>query len=72
MKNFKRVGKKAVLVLSATGASLVAASSQAAGLTDSISAATTSATADVTTAGGLIIGVVVAVAAVSWIRRVIR
>lgn len=37
-----------------------------------ISAAVTSATTDIKTAGGLIIGVVVAVAAFSWIRRVIK
>jgi len=37
-----------------------------------ISAATTSATTDVQAAGALIIGVVVAVAAISWIRRVIK
>ena len=72
MKSFKRIGKGAVLVLSATGASLVAASSQAAGLTDAISAATTSATGDIATAGSLIIGVVVAVAAVGWVRRVVH
>lgn len=65
MKNFK-------FAVAAAAASLVSASSFAAGLTDAISTATTSATADVSTAGGLIIGVVVAVAAVSWIRRVIR
>ncbi|UUZ47101.1 major capsid protein [Massilia sp. B-10] len=37
-----------------------------------ISADTTAAKTDIGTAGGLIIGVVVAVAAISWIRRVIR
>lgn len=37
-----------------------------------ISADTTQAKTDIATAGGLIIGVVVAVAAISWIRRVIR
>jgi hypothetical protein len=37
-----------------------------------ISADTASAKTDIATAGGLIIGVVVAVAAISWIRRVIR
>lgn len=43
---------------------------QAAGI--DISADTTAAKADIATAGGLIVGVVVAVAAISWIRRVIR
>jgi hypothetical protein len=37
-----------------------------------ISADTASAKTDIATAGGLIVGVVVAVAAISWIRRVIR
>jgi hypothetical protein len=37
-----------------------------------ISPEVTAAKADIATAGGLIIGVVVAVAAVSWVRRVIR
>ena len=37
-----------------------------------ISASTTEAKTDIGAAGALIIGVVVAVAAVSWIRRVIR
>jgi hypothetical protein len=44
---------------------------QAAGGID-ISADTAQAKTDIATAGGLIIGVVVAVAAISWIRRVIR
>jgi len=48
-----------------------AAVAQAAGSID-ISASTTQATTDVQTAGGLIVGVVVAVAAIGWIRRVIR
>lgn len=37
-----------------------------------ISATTTAAKADVETAGGLIIGVVVAIAAIAWIRRVVH
>jgi len=37
-----------------------------------ISAAVTEAKSDIGTAGALIIGVVVAVAAFSWIRRVIK
>lgn len=37
-----------------------------------ISADTASAKTDIATAGGLIVGVVVAVAAISWIRRVIH
>ncbi|WP_297843729.1 major capsid protein [Pseudomonas sp.] len=52
----------------------VAASSVSAFAASSIdiSAATTQATTDVQTAGGLIIGVVVVCASFSWIRRVIR
>lgn len=52
------------------GAVSVANFAQAAGV--DISADTTQAKTDIGTAGGLIIGVVVAVAAISWIRRVIR
>lgn len=37
-----------------------------------ISAATAEAKTDIGTAGGLIIGVVVAVAAIAWLRRVIK
>lgn len=51
------------------GLMAVAGASQAA---VDIAAEVTAAKADITTAGGLIIGVVVAVAAFSWIRRVIR
>lgn len=54
-----------------TASSFVASHAMAAGDVD-ISAAVTGATTDIKTAGGLIIGVVVAVAAFSWIRRVIK
>ena len=37
-----------------------------------ITAAATEAKTDIATAGGIIIGVVVAVAAVGWVRRVIK
>lgn len=37
-----------------------------------ITAATADAKSDITTAGALIVGVVVAVAAISWVRRVIK
>jgi hypothetical protein len=50
----------------------VTALSYAEGLTDAVTAETTSAKADIATAGAAIIGVVVAIAVVSWIRRVIR
>lgn len=55
----------------AVGVAAMAASSFASAAID-ISADTASAKTDIATAGGLIIGVVVAVAAISWIRRVIR
>ena len=55
----------------ALGVAAMAASSFASAAID-ISPDTTAAKADISTAGGLIIGVVVAVAAFSWIRRVIR
>jgi hypothetical protein len=56
-------------------ASFAVASMAAAGLASAaidISADTTAAKTDIATAGGLIIGVVVGIAAVSWVRRVIR
>lgn len=56
------------LVLAAV-ASMVAGASSAA---IDIAPATSAATTDIQAAGALIIGVVVAVAAISWIRRVIR
>jgi Inovirus Coat protein B len=37
-----------------------------------VDAAVTTAKADVTEAGGLILGVVVLIAAVGWVRRVVR
>jgi hypothetical protein len=60
--------KIALAVLAAS--SFVASSAMAAGV--DISAAVGESTTDIKTAGGLIIGVVVAVAAFSWIRRVIK
>lgn len=62
MKNqFKKLTGLALLV--AAGASQAAVD---------ITAEATSAKTDIATAGGIIIGVVVAVAAISWIRRVIK
>jgi len=66
MKNLKN--KIGVAVLAAS--SFVASQAMAADV--DISAAVTSATTDIKTAGGLIVGVVVAVAAFTWIRRVIK
>lgn len=68
MKNFKR----AALAVSGVAASLAAVSSKAAGITDAIQTAATQATTDIGTAGGIIIGVVVAIAAVAWVRRVVH
>lgn len=56
-------------------ASFAVASMAAAGFASAaidISADTTAAKTDIATAGGLIVGVVVAVAAIGWIRRVIK
>lgn len=50
----------------------VSASSMAAGLTDELATAATGAKSDIATAGGIVIGVVVAVAVVGWVRRVIK
>jgi hypothetical protein len=61
--------KKAAVAV--VGMVAMAASSFASAAID-ISADTTSAKTDIATAGGLIIGVVVAVASISWIRRVIK
>lgn len=65
MNNLK---KNAVAVLAVVA---VLASSVASAAID-ISAEVETAKTDIATAGALIIGVVVAVAAISWIRRVIR
>lgn len=67
-KFFKKVATRAGVV----AVSLVAAASSAYAQSVDISAAVTAAKTDIGTAGGLIIGVVVAVAAFSWIRRVIK
>lgn len=56
----------------AVAASLAFAGIQSASAAVDIAASTTEAKTDIATAGGLIIGVVVAVAAISWIRRVIK
>lgn len=54
-----------------TTATLLALSAGSAMAID-ISAETTAAKADIVSTGGLILGVVVAVAAVGWVRRVIK
>lgn len=61
--------KNKLKYLGALALTVAAGASQAA---IDITADTTAAKTDIATVGGLIIGVVVAVAAVSWVRRVIR
>lgn len=68
MKNFKPFA----VAGSAIAGMAFSASSFAAGITDSIQTAATQATTDIGTAGGIIMGVVVAVAAVAWVRRVVK
>lgn len=65
----KKYGRKVAGVGAALGLAVAAGSASAA---IDISAATTSATSDIGAAGALIIGVCVAVAAVSWVRRVVH
>jgi len=59
-------------MLAVAGVALMGLVSQAQAAGVDISADTTQAKSDIAAAGGLIIGVVVAVAAISWIRRVIK
>lgn len=70
MKPFKQAqkyGRK--LAVFASGVALSAYSTLSLAAVD-ISAATATAKTDVETAGALIIGVVVAIAAIAWIRKV--
>lgn len=61
MKNLKKIA--ALALVTAGGAAQAAMD---------ITAEATSAKTDIATAGGIIIGVVVAIAAVAWVRRVIK
>lgn len=63
------MNKNIIKGLVAVGA--MAATTAASAAVD-ISAAVTEAKGDIGTAGGLIIGVVVAIAAFAWIRRVVK
>lgn len=63
-----RINKIALAVVALSAS----ASSMAAGITDGLQTAATAAIADIGTAGGIVMGVVVAVAAVGWVRRVVR
>lgn len=73
MKLFKEAEKYVRRVVGVVGGVALAAS---AGLASAaaidISAQTATATTSIEAAGGLIIGVMVAVAAVAWIRRVVH
>jgi len=64
-KTYKKLAAAAAL-------SMGAMSAAHAELPATIGTAVTAATTDVTTAGGLILGVVVAIAAVAWVRRVVK
>jgi hypothetical protein len=66
-----KLGNLKKAAVAAVGVAAMAASSFASAAID-ISADTTAAKTDIATAGGLIVGVVVAVASIAWIRRVIR
>jgi hypothetical protein len=61
---------KKIVALALAAAAATSQAAFAAGI--DISADTTQAKADIVQAGGLIVSVIVAVAAISWIRRVIR
>lgn len=61
----KSAAKKIVVAAAVMGAS-------ASAFAVDISAETTAAKTDIATAGGLIIGVVVAIAVIGWIRRVVK
>lgn len=66
-----KLGNLKKAAVAAVGMAAMASSSFASAAID-ISADTTAAKTDIATAGGLIVGVVVAVASIAWIRRVIR
>lgn len=72
MNKFLKVAKSRGARVVAVGVSMGLAGLQSAHAAIDITADTTSAKADIATAGGLIVGVIVAVAAISWIRRVIK
>lgn len=72
MNKLIKAAKSRAVRASAVAVSLALAGVNAAYAAVDITAATTEAKTDIANAGGLIIGVVVAVAAISWIRRVIK
>jgi len=59
-------------LLALAGASVLAVAAQSAHAAIDIAADVTAAKAEISTAGGLIVGVMVAVAVIFWIRRVIK
>jgi hypothetical protein len=74
MNKFKRIGKGVALAFSGVGALVVGAAAKAdtSAVAAAIQTQATSSAADVGTAGVAIMGVVVAIAAVAWIRRVVK
>lgn len=70
MKNLNlKVIRRAAGSLALVGASLAASSAKAA---IDITADVTAAKADIATNGALVLGVVVAIAAIAWVRRVLH
>lgn len=67
MKFAKRVGMGAVAL-----SSFLATSAFAGDLADAITAGATEAKGEISAAGVVIIGVVVAIAVIGWVRRVIK
>jgi len=65
----KRFAKKIAAGVALAG---VVATNAMAALPPEVETAATAAKTDIAEAGGIIIGVVIAIAAVGWVRRVIR
>lgn len=72
MRKFLKVAQSRVARSAAVVGGLALAGIQSANAAIDISAETASAKTDISTAGGLIIGVVVACAVFGWVRRVIK
>lgn len=72
MRKVLKAAKSRGARFGAVALSLALAGANAAHAAVDITADTTAAKTDIQTAGALIIGVVVAVAAISWVRRVIK
>lgn len=75
MKTFvSKQARRVAAPLVAVGAFVVSVAAKADGsaAVQAVTSAATSSTSDIQSVGGIIVGVVVAVAAVGWIRRVIK